>query len=497
MKRFVKLLQVIVLIGICLAVTSPASHSLIGVHPGNDPMEHDPGFPTGSLAIANLESRLGFHEGPPFGGGEYHFSYQCKATEEFNKALELFNKIQVPNTVALFSSFGKEIRIRKHNKPLLLVVHDAPKETHGLDFDGKRVDWTFNVFVPASFHRLFNSESSFQADHPAYRQSVPPPRIDVYVGDESPIQWDDVVVPEQVRVFDMRKTDASGRSIPSTVRGQVFDMTNHQVIAGALVSIVKHNRKGDDQILKQVKTDEQGKFVIKVTEEGRAALMVKAEGYVPRHVFGINGYGQHAEWDVTLLKGASLEGVVMDTEGNPLNGITVELKEMIGIDGKGYTCAEDFQVITDDEGYFKFDALPYGSVRLNCVAKGMHQKNSILERYKVTPYKFEKPEKIVLVLDGTGTIKGKITDGEGNPPERPAIVELEPEGGNKIDSWGGSMMVKEDGTYEFKGVPPGVYYIKAMPNPRSSKEVSTPRKVTVNAGETYEVNIKNPHVKAK
>ena len=31
----------------------------------------DAGWPAGALAVANLKSRLGWWEGPPFGGGEW------------------------------------------------------------------------------------------------------------------------------------------------------------------------------------------------------------------------------------------------------------------------------------------------------------------------------------------------------------------------------------------------------------------------------------------
>src|ERR687898_2486024 len=61
---------------------------------GNDPIpDHD--WPEGTLAIANHKSRLGWWEGPPFGGGKYTFLYRGDA-KAFNEMLVLLAKINCP-----------------------------------------------------------------------------------------------------------------------------------------------------------------------------------------------------------------------------------------------------------------------------------------------------------------------------------------------------------------------------------------------------------------
>lgn len=497
MKRSWLLIQLAAVAAVYLMAAIPSGHCLITGGEGNDPMEHDPGFPTGALEVANLKSRLGFYQGPPFGGGEYHFSYQCNSAKEFNDALALFSKIQVPNTISYFSSFVGDIRIQSKNEPLLLVIHDAPKISNGLDFGGKRVDWAFTVWAAESFHRVLSGGDSFMADHPGYRQPVPPPRIDAYVGGDSPIVWDEVKVPQNIQTIDWRRAARPDEEASFTIRGRVFDMTSQKLIPGAMVSIVKHDQKEEPSPAEQTKTDEQGRYSIRTSQDGYFYLVVNAEGYVPRRVFGFTGKDYKAEWDVTLLKGTSLNGTVTDTEGKPLPGIKVKAWEMIGIDGLGYESATETVAVTDAEGRFEFANLPHGTVRLDCLVEGMHQKNSILERFKVTPYPFEKQENITLVLEGTGTVKGRITDENGNPPGRESIVEINPEQGPVVGSWGGSKTLNPDGTYEFTNVPPGTYILKAMPNPRSDNEESKPHTVTVKAGETTEVNITTEHVKAK
>src|ERR1035438_6164855 len=103
----------------------PAS-GLIMSGRGNQPV-NDAGWPEGALAMANFESRIGWWEGPPFGGGESHFLF-CGNTEGFQDALAAFAAIRAPG--------------------LDLVIHDGPYEDNILK---ERVDWAFIVWVPASW----------------------------------------------------------------------------------------------------------------------------------------------------------------------------------------------------------------------------------------------------------------------------------------------------------------------------------------------------------
>ncbi len=79
----------------CLAVVSmffcKAAWGLIEVYKGNDPVPNM-GWPNGAEQVANLPERLGYSVGPPFGGGEYYFSYSCRDAEQFNEALRRFGR---------------------------------------------------------------------------------------------------------------------------------------------------------------------------------------------------------------------------------------------------------------------------------------------------------------------------------------------------------------------------------------------------------------------
>src|SRR5579864_9600135 len=81
------------------------SHGLILVSTGNEPVS-DPGWPSNAVEVANLKSRIGWWEGPPFGGGEWHFEYLGNAAA-FQEGLDRFAKIQSP-AIDLFIHDGTQ-----------------------------------------------------------------------------------------------------------------------------------------------------------------------------------------------------------------------------------------------------------------------------------------------------------------------------------------------------------------------------------------------------
>ena len=473
--------------------------ALISVSEGSEPITNK-GWPTGSEEVANLPSRLGYMVGPPFGGGEYHFVYNCKDTAEFNNALQKFGAIRVPRmSRRSFISLDGQRTWIMDDRPLLLVVHDWVKEPwperHNKDAakDKKRVDWTFTIWVPESFHNLFSGrKGSFVSDHPLFHQPVPPPRIDVYLGGDSPIVWKEIGVPSNVRVIDTR-AEVSPVNVDDggVIRSGVFDMATHQVIVGADVILVKRIEPRNWKETTRTKTDKSGFFVLRAIPKGYYEIHISADGYADRNV-GVfhnrNGHTYH-EFDAFLVKAASCRGVVQDKEGNPIPGVNIYAQNILGIDGLGYQCVPKPSATTDEEGFFELQSLPEGLTQIRCRASSLHQETSIFDIYKVSTKPWDKPEDIKIVMSGTGLVCGKVVGIDGKPPKRAFIAEIEPKGGIKIGSWGGSMQCKKDGSFEFKGVPPGEYIVIAKPNPMREGEASPPKLVTITVGKTVELEI--------
>lgn len=197
------------LLSVSFAWLAPATVSaVISFSKGNRPVENR-GWPTGTERVANLTSRVVSVSGPR--GGESYFGFRCNDTAEFNAALEKFNVIRAPRATRRSISMDGSTDIAD-DKPLLLVVHDYREDIEmlaGWAFLKERLDWTFAVWAPENFYRNFNHPQAGPfSEHPYDRQPFPPPRIDVYVGGNAPITWEQVSVPSNVRVIDKRAAAA-------------------------------------------------------------------------------------------------------------------------------------------------------------------------------------------------------------------------------------------------------------------------------------------------
>ena len=152
------------------------------------------GWPEGAATVSSLKSCVGWWEGPPFGGGEWHMQFRGD-TEKFMQALTNFAAIHAPE--------------------LDLVVHDDPTHGQFLQLDKQnqpdtdsRVDWEFVVWNPESWNQLHNSTNAAMQrlfpDDPSLHKPVPAPRLDVYIGGGG-VDWAKVTIPAGLHVRDQRK----------------------------------------------------------------------------------------------------------------------------------------------------------------------------------------------------------------------------------------------------------------------------------------------------
>jgi 5-hydroxyisourate hydrolase-like protein (transthyretin family) len=456
-------LVILCVIGLC----SNIGMSLIFTG-GKEPIK-DHGWPTGSVEMANLSTRVSWWAGPPFGTGSmYEFQYCCQNTNEFSQALITFAAIRA--------------------KKLELVIHNGPKDDTRRNKDAsKPTDWTFTIWNPKDWDRLYNSpRSSFNSDHPNFRKPVAAPRVDVYIGGGSAIVWEQVKVPENVKVIDKRPGSVSPKFAGSgLVRGKVFDMATGKPIAGAEVVLAKLLE--DHRNWKEVmhgKTNKRGICRIAKIPPGYYEVRVKAKGYASRKQGSYNNKRpEYHKFKVGLAQPSYVKGIVTDVDGNPIEGVKVSATNIIGTDGFGYPCVGDKSAITDKHGRFEIRSLPIGVMNVRCRAESLHLKNSIFEQYPIPS------DEIKLVMTGTGTIWGKVVDKDGNRPAGGILLELGPEGGNKPGTWGYSGHLSPDGTFKIAGIPPGKYIISTRPNPGPADFEPNTGKITVKAGKTYELEV--------
>jgi hypothetical protein len=465
-----------------ITLLAPRASALIEVSEGNAPVENHYGWPAGTLEVVNLDNRLGYWVGPPFGGGEYHFEFRGD-TDALQRTLELAAKIESPR------------------EPVSVIVHEGPAASmflsEGKQPDAKkaRYDWTFTVWDPKSYERLYNDPKQFiSADDPAgnFRRPMPPPRIDVYVGGAPAgqgVDWSRVKVPDGLKVRDERaSTNGYPPSAGSVVRGRVTDLAGGKPIAGARVTVEKSG--GSEDKPRDVPTavsGADGRFELKNVPAGTFRITASADGYAARILayekFGGDTLKEYA--DATLARAETLAGAVLGPSDKPLPGVRVIAADIVAADGAGYALAGKPELTTDPQGRFTLAGLPAGSCRMITFDKTHH---------RVDPLKRENvpATDVVIRMADTGNVRGKLSRDGGAPTDGPYMASITPEGGNKIGSWGGSTTVEADGTFKFENVPPGKYTVTARPNPGPVLKGKDPnaRDVVVKAGETLDVEIK-------
>ena len=262
---------------------------------------------------------------------------------------------------------------------------------------------------------------------------MPSPRIDVYLDADSLIVWEEVEVPSNVRVIDMRakampvSVDAGG-----VIRGGVFDMATHQVVVGADVVLSQRTGPRQWKEASRTRTDEDGFFELRAIPKGYYEIHICADGYADRNVGVFHNRNGHAyrEFDALLMKTVSRKGIVQDSKGNPIPGVTVYARDTLGIDGLGYKCSADPCATTDENGRFELRSLPGGFTRIWCRAPSLHQETSTFNVYEVSAEPWRKPDPIKIIMSGTGVVRGRVIGKDGRPPTRAFMAEITPKGGN-------------------------------------------------------------------
>ena len=91
---------------LCLLLHAAPADALIMVGKGNAPVR-DAGWPVGALAVANQQTRVGWYEGPPFGGGQWVFQYRGN-TAALGSAVKAFAAIRSPSVVIVLHDGGPQ-----------------------------------------------------------------------------------------------------------------------------------------------------------------------------------------------------------------------------------------------------------------------------------------------------------------------------------------------------------------------------------------------------
>ena len=249
---------------VLVAAAVPAS-ALILTGTGNGPVR-DPGWPKGASELANLKSRAGWFEGPPFGGGDWTFLYSGGAVE-LQEAVDALANIESKERVVVINEgerTSEVLRDSATNEPL-------------------RYDWSFEVWVPGNWENLFQKrEGLVFSDHPGFGKSVPPPRLDVFVKPDG-TPWSLIKVPAGVTVRDARAT-RNGFTGGSAIRLKAIDAVTGQAVANArlVVESSADGWKNVERVAKSAPTRSEGTADVARLAAGVYRISAEADGFVSK-----------------------------------------------------------------------------------------------------------------------------------------------------------------------------------------------------------------------
>jgi hypothetical protein len=452
------------------AALPPEAFAMITGGEGNRPLQ-DPGWPAGAAAIFNVAERIAWWEGPPFGGGQWHA--ECRGNA---KAL---------NTV--LADFAKlDVKTRR------LIVHDGIGNSFWLNINNERdkraaarIDWSFMVWQPENWKRLRNLPPDLNPTNPEDAATGPPAQIDVYTGGN--IKWTEVIVPQGLKIVDQR-LEAHGFSVIDGIvlEGKVTSLENNMPLAAEMrLELIETQPKAGYRYSRTAKTkaDAAGHWVLKHTPPGWFRVVIDSPGFVP-HVIGYLRTDDQPCWQTFnggLARSTTVIGRIRDNAGKPLADVDVHFQNVTTSTGGRYESAFASTIKTDTDGRFRTDQVPTGKATIWIYKPGYYRPGiglSIDMPKNDVELTMNPAGRIVVTVDFTGT-------------QRPHdyIVNLEPEGGNAVGSYGGSGQINDKNQIAFENIPPGKYMLHGQPNPGSANQRTEPVHVDLKGGKTADVKL--------
>jgi len=359
-----------------------------------------------------------------------------------------------------------------------LTIHPAStRYNFGTVFGFKkeeRYDWSVRICDPE-----LGSRNPYKDQDP--ESSVP---MSLYLGDGGIVE-DDLVIPENVEVEDKQPEKISPEYMGKSVLcGRVYDLEDESPISDAKLVFLQRNdsRKRKEQF--RIGMNESGTCLVTGVSPGNYTLKLVAEGYADRSAgFFRTDVPEVFEIDGCLARSNSISGVVTDTGGGqPIEGAVVGIHETYTMDRERYPFAGIASATSDRQGKFVMYGLPAGSALLFCNPGRWAMTGSF---FQMVPC---PSEDVHFVLQGTGTIHGRLLEKDGRPSTRNADVRIYPPG-NVYGGMGIPGTLAVGGTFKFEKLKPGEYSVSARTDTKDRIIEPQATNILVESGETAEVTI--------
>jgi hypothetical protein len=446
------------------------AHALIISQRGNRPVR-DPGWPDGAVTVANLPLRVGWAEGPPYGGGQWTFYYRGD-TSALQMVLEQFAAIQ--------------------SDRLVVVLHEG---TGSSPFVDTSYDWSFQVWVPTNWDRLYNNpQILFDAESPGFRQRVAAPRLDVWLVPGG-LECERLKMPTNIMIEDARATSNGFKpGSGSAIRATLSDAATGSPISAATIVAEVYQNPQRYRVVTEVTRNNQEAIELANIPPGNYRIKTMAAGYVPRVLGNVRfGSNDFKEFNETMSRPVTATGIVVDETEHPLSGVKIKAVLIMGADGRGYRLPETPETISDNDGRFQLNGLPIGVIQVRASLSGYHHRCLPSDVIKV-PNADDSPNP-VLRMQATGKVRIQLIDEHGKlSPQRYGAVSvyIQAAVGQIPGSWGGAQNAT-NGVCVFEDVPPGEYRVSGTQFLRGENHTDAgSQPVTVIARKTVEVKLLEP-----
>jgi RNA polymerase sigma factor (sigma-70 family) len=421
----------------------------------------DPGWPNGAAVVFNRQARIAWWDG----GGQWHAECRGDAAT-LTGVLGDFALIDAKTKrVILHDGVGRSFWLNPNHEP-------AKRKA-------ARMDWRFTVWEPGKMPA--NADAAGLDD----TRNSPPAEIHVYTGGN--VKWTDVVVPKGLAIVD-RRLEAHGFTAADGIvlEGKVIDLATRMPITARMrLERIEPKPKGGYRHVKvgEATGDADGRWVLKKAPAGWQRVIIEADGYVPR-VAGEADLDDQPGWqsyDIGLARPGPVSGRVTDSAGKPLAGVTVEFDDVVA-SGIRYESPIRYSVKTGKDGRFRAEQVPMGKASVWVSKTGYVRPGPGLAI--ATP-----KNDVELKMVRSATRVEMTVDFTGKQRPKNYLVEVQPDGGLKVGSYGGSGEINARDQITFDDIPSGRYIFTGRPNPGDDDEETDPVLVEIKGGESLKVRL--------